>query len=56
MENPVDKVEQVLLTGPALKAKQFQEIIDFLIGRTERSVRDDEIVTAFENAHANWKH
>ena len=54
MESPQTIIEQALGTCPALTCDELKEILDYLIGRTQRSVSDAQIKQAFEQAHKNW--
>jgi hypothetical protein len=49
------KIEQALRTGPALEIEEFQSILEYLIGRTARSITDSQIEDAFKKALAIWQ-
>ena len=43
------------LRGPALTLAEFQEIVGYLVGRTQRSIKDKELQTAFKDAFESWQ-
>ncbi len=49
MTTPASKVEKVLNVGPTLNYDDFKEIIEYLIGRTRRDVKDSDLQKAFED-------
>ncbi len=50
MKTPIDvAIEKVCQTYPALTYEQFQQIIDDLIGKTQRSVTDKQLKQALNN-------
>ncbi len=50
MKTPIDvEIEKVCQAYPALTYEQFQQIIDDLIGKTQRSVTDKQLKQALNN-------
>lgn len=55
-KTPAQTIEKALLCLPALTIEDFTEIVDDLIGRTQRSVTDEQIEKAFKAAMADYQH
>ncbi len=51
----VNKIELLLQSHPAITLAEFEEIVSDLIGRTRRSITDNELSSAFNRVLDEWK-
>ncbi len=48
-------IEKALIDHGALTFDEFKDIIDYLVGRTKRSISDQQIKQVFDETSQKWQ-